>query len=750
MSSENLDEKNRMLEKLDSEINQYLDSKLKSGEIREELYRQAKENVMKNVTKWLNDKYINEHSPGLIEGLFDAIKQRRWENIIYAFCDDITFGTAGIRGQACFNEDDVKKLTRFGIDAPIIRGPNTINNIVLLLKSAGLAKYAQENNLKSIVVGYDSRIRGKDFAELIAKLFLSFGIKVYLFDEACPYPELTFTIPTIGADLGVLISASHNDKRYNGYKVSSKTGAQIDLAQRNMIYNEYISKMTTQDIKFKDFKDAGKNLVFLGGSEKLPGVDYMDKDLIDMHTKHIHHMKNFIIDKKMFSRWVNELNVGFCAFYGAGCNAVPRVIKELGVKNIKVVSEMNRLDGTFPCFDIYQQPDPGDEIAERIAIELFKKEHSSEAFKNIDIMLATDPDADRVGFVTKVPENQKDVYREISKGSELLESSISKMIPDHKARNDYDWYLLTADEAFSLLLWYRLKKMKDMNNGVLPDSEKSFIVINHVTTDMITRLAKKYGIGVVKSWVGFTFISGCVEKIWNGEILNQEKDHSLLFSTIDMNKNRCINLGAIEQSNGFSILGNRPSPGKYLGENGHTRDKDGVLAATLFTEVAAYAKSQGKSLIELLDENLYLDPQIGFFANYAEACPYWGQFEGPTGFSKKIDILKRVEKLAQDFESGKELCFAGKKVVSIERYATGKYDKLHHWNGFFDEGIRFFFDSEKLNYMTVRPSGTSHCIRFHIQLHKSVSKKDLFEKKAETYNKAKEIIQATRKACNAS
>jgi len=145
--------------------------------------------------------------------------------------DEIAFGTGGIRGVAAFAEPDdeseLELLYKEGIYAPILKGPNTINDLVLMKKSAGVAKYAKENGLKKVVIGYDSRIHGKTFAELIANIFLSQGMTVYLFDEACPYPELTFAIPTLKADMGILISASHNDRRYNGYKLSSHSGTAI-------------------------------------------------------------------------------------------------------------------------------------------------------------------------------------------------------------------------------------------------------------------------------------------------------------------------------------------------------------------------------------------------------------------------------------------------------------------------------------------------------------------------------------------
>jgi phosphoglucomutase len=428
---------------------------------------------------------------------------------------------------------------------------------------------------------------------------------------------------------------------------------------------------------------------------------------------------------------------------------MPRILEEMGLKNTTIVNEMNRLDGTFPCFHLYQQPDPGDSVAGSIAVEQFKKEHSSKKFNGLDALISTDPDADRFGFIIKVPDRQKDVYRQISKHPDALTDNLKKMIPGYTERTDYDWYLLTPDDALSLLFWYRLHKMKEMNNGILPGADKSFIAINHTTTDALTKLAKKHDIGVVRAWVGFVFLSKCVEKVWDGEILDPVKDHMFLLNTIGMNKKRSINLGAMEQSSGFTILGGRPLPGKHLGQNGHTRDKDGILASALFIELLAYAKSQGKSIIELLDEKIYLDPDIGFFANYVEASPYWGQFEGPTGLSKKIRIFKKIDEIYDQFNSGKEITIAGKKVVSIGRYATGKYDEIHLWKGFPDEGLQFFFDEEKLNYVIVRASGNSHCIRFHAQLHAKPDRSNLLQTKADLYKEAKAIASDLRELCGA-
>jgi phosphomannomutase len=203
-------------------------------------------------------------------------------------------------------------------------------------------------------------------------------------------------------------------------------------------------------------------------------------------------------------------------------------------------------------------------------------------------------------------------------------------------------------------------------------------------------------------------------------------------------------------------LGPKPKKNEIWGKGGHVRDKDGTFAAILIAEVQCYAKSQRKTLIDLLDEHIYLDPDIGLFIGYYEPEPYWGQFEGPKGMSKKINILKTVEEISKDVMSGKEVKFGELKVERVESYRTGKYDALHRWkqdetlpyfNGFPDEGIRFFFNRENdWDHLTVRPSGTSQCLRFHVQIKaKGLTESNLCSKKIECTQKAKVIVEDVRK-----
>jgi phosphoglucomutase len=722
-------------------IHAYLDGKFAKGELTKELYRDAKEKVIPGIKRWLADERFAEVSPGLREGIRKAIRQERWEDLTFAFMDDITFGTGGIRGLAAFDEEDLRILRDQGIGADILRGPNTINDVVLLLKTAGVAAYAAERGLKRVVIGYDSRVQGRAFAQLVARAFLAKGLTVYLFDEACPFPELTFAVPHLEADIGILISASHNDKRYNGYKLISSTGAQFDVTERNAIYEGYIKNADSSQIVVVGLSEAATGqLVYLGGAEPLPDVDYGGRELIDIHREHLGHVERFISDRNMLREWAPKVSVGYCAYHGAGRRAVPRLLRDFGFGDLRIVSSLDELNGMFPCFLLEQQPDPGDPLAAEIAVEEYVKEHGQEAFQQLDILIGTDPDADRTGLIVKVPPDQQAAYREIQQRPSHLG------VPGRAERTDYRWLLLDADTAWTILMWYRFHREGEMGGGVIPDRERKFICLSHTTTDALVNLARKFGIGVVRTWVGFAMLSNSTRYLWEGKRLSRQEYPHLIHELFDMEGERTVNVGALEQSNGFSILGGRPRPGERLGEGGHVRDKDGVLAAILLAELAAYAKSRGLSILELVDEEIYLDPAIGCFATYYEPVPYWGQYEGSTGMSRKIEVLRAVDRLREEVEEGRKPEIGGKTIVAVDAYRTGKYDALHRWEGFPDEGIRFFFDETRVNHLTARPSGTSQCLRFHVQLKADgVTRGDLLQKKVEVHRMARAIAKDARK-----
>ena len=753
-----------LLARADDGIRSYLNTEREQGRIAGTYFDDALAKTSPNLRRWLGAEELDRISPNLRDGLRAAIRNQQWEALTNAYSRDVAFGTGGIREKMGTTRDVILKLKEQGIHAPIIKGPNTINDVVYLLTSAGTARFGIERDppLSKVVIGFDSRIRGRDFARLIASLFLAYDYTVYLFDEACLYPSVTYAVPTLRADIGVFISASHNDFRYNGYKLSCRNGSQFDPAERDRLYQDYIAKVQFSDIKTRPLAEAPTDkLWFLGGvksksrrvvqegahaglplADPLPNADlglYVGREhrIIDLPTMHVDHVKTFLLRGDMIKEAGHPLSIGYSAFNGSGRKAVPRLLTEVGFKDVKRIMKLDALDGMFPAFcsdpGREQQPDPGDWRAADIAVEAFKEEYGDE-WDKVDLIVGTDPDADRCGVIVKVPEHQREAYLHPGTGEPR------------------DYWLLSADEAWSMILWDRLQ-CEIERYGKVPDADKKFIVLSHTTTDLLPDIARKFGLGVLRTWVGFAQLAAGTRAIWdlhrgkdtdglteNGRLPHFEEgrrapDDTVCNRTFHSwekmdDPRRCINIAALEQSNGFSILGGVPVDDRSLGVDGHVRDKDGTFAAVLVAELAAYAKEHGTNLLDMIDEKLYLDPNIGLYVTFYEPDPLDGEYEGLAGYTKKRGILNKAEEL---FNAGPTNVFelGGMPVRSATVYRTGKYDAVN-WPGFPDEGYRFYFDDQRRSHLTIRPSGTSNALRFHVQLFGGhPGREELIRRKAE-------------------
>ena len=751
-----------LLNEAEAGIAAYLRAEKDAGRITGTYYDEAVARTVPNLRRWLLANELDDISPNLRDGIRDAIRAENWPGIVNAYSREVAFGTGGIREKMGPDRDVIYKLKEEGIHARILKGPNTINDVVYLLTSAGVAKFGIERMppLKSIVIGYDSRVRGQDFARVIAGLFLAYDYTVYFFDEACMYPNVTFAVPALKADVGVFISASHNDLRYNGYKLSCQNGSQFDPAERATLYEKYIKTVGFKDIKTVTFAAAPPDrLWFLGGDKGkdqrkietgahagLPLADPLpeakslyagrENRVIDLHSMHADQVRKFVLRPDAVTTTKNPLVVGYSAFNGAGRKAIPRLLNEIGFTNVKRIMKLDPLDGTFPVFcsdpGKEQQPDPGDWRAADIAVEAFKNEYPAD-WDKLDLIIGTDPDADRCGTIVPVFEHQRRAYLHPGTGKEC------------------DYALLSADEVWTLILWYRLEQESRLHGGRLPDAETRFIVLSHTTTDLLARVARKYGLGVMKTWVGFAQLAAATRAVWDlhqgrdtdgiteaGRLPEYEEGRRNAEATGNRqqgtgngqsegtcnrtihsweamdDRRRCYNAAALEQSNGFSLLGGVPPDERSLGRDGHVRDKDGAFAAVLIAELAQYAKDQGTNLLDLADEQLYLDPAIGLYLTHYEPDPMDGEYEGLAGYSKKRGILDAAESL---FTSCAKAPFelGGLPVTSAVVYRTGKYDRVN-WKGFPDEGYRFYFDEDRRSHLTIRPSGTSNALRFHVQL----------------------------------
>ena len=789
----------QLLAAAETGISAHLAAERDAGRITGTYYDDAISQTIPNLRKWLLAGELDRISPNLRDGLRAAIQDLRWEALTNAYSREVAFGTGGIREKMGSRRAEVLRLKNEGIHAPIIKGPNTINDVVLLLTSAGVARFGcgRKPPLRNIVIGFDSRVRGGDFARLIASLFLAYGFTVYLFDEACMYPSVTFAVPALKADIGVFISASHNDFRYNGYKLSCWNGSQFDPAERDNLYRNYIQTTKFSDIRTIPFSTTSpEKLWFIGGVKRtdeqliefgehrglplgdplpdVPAEHYAGRDdrIIDLHTLHMNHVKQFILRGDMIASASRRLSLGFSAFNGSGRKAVPRLLGEIGFNDVRRIMKLDPLDGMFPAFcsdpGKEQQPDPGDWRAADIAVDAFKEEYPA-FWDQVDLLVGTDPDADRCGVIVKVPKKQRSAY--LHRGTS----------------QPREYSLLSADEAWTLILWYRLQH--DIEKfGRVPDAERKFIVLSHTTTDLLTCLARKHGLGVLKTWVGFAQLAAGTRAMWDLSLgkdtpgitdglrlpaydegrtrLSEPRCNRTIHSWIAMDDvRRSINVAALEQSNGFTLLGDVPPDERSLGRGGHVRDKDGTFAAVLVAELAQYAKEQGTNLIDLMDEKIYSDPDIGLYVTHYEPDPIDGEYEGLAGYTKKREILNKAEMLfdtvkkagqknhnGQDSKPGQpsKLALGGLSVVGATVYPTGKYDAINY-PGFPDEGYRFYFDADRKSHLTIRPSGTSNALRFHVQLFGGTPERiDLIDKKASLRAMAIQAVEDIRKHIGAT
>ncbi len=711
--------------KAEQGISLYLADLEKSGRLTGEYLANAQKNVPMFLKQWLTSPDLARLSPNMQQGLVDAVEKEQWNELVNAFARKAKFGTGGIRALMAFDRDSIIAMKEQGIDAPFIKGENTINNIVLIRAAYGIGRWFTEHGrddggVPRAVVGCDSRIQGMSFARTIAEVLLAEGLEVYLFDEPVPYPEVTFTLPTVKADVGIFISASHNDYRYNGFKMSGPNGAQISLDQRDEIA-ERIGSASFEDIKLvplAELQASGsetlKRLHFLGGTEKRTDgeVDYFGCDLMEIHDKYATQMSGFVKRKELIGEnsEANDLKVVFAAYNGAGRTTVPGLLGDLGFNKFFSISSLFNINGLFPAFKSdpgeEQQPDPGDPRAAAIALAELRKDRDKTAgyidWKDADLLIGTDPDADRCGVIAHPPE--------------LLAKYITD---DHYPRYSKEHVLIPADDMWALIIWYRLM----MGEGQ-SDTDKKYIALSHTTSDSITFLAKKFGLGVLKTWVGFAWLSTGVRATWAGNLPlgiceghvseGDEKCNLTYYDTTAMDINRTINVATLEQSNGFSILGGPPPDARSMGAGGHVMDKDGTLAGLLTAEIACYAKQQNTTVLSLLAKHIYADEEIGVFANYYEPDPLDGEYPGLEGDTKKRGILDKAEELYQSADKG-DLVIGGRTVTSAKKYWTAKYDSVNG-PGFPDEGLRFYFGN-LVNHVTIRPSGTTNSLRFHVQLH---------------------------------
>ena len=385
--------------------------------------KQLIKEVTEKAEKWLSSAYDAE-TQAEVKRMLEAEDKTE---LIEAFYRDLEFGTGGLRGI-------------MGV------GSNRMNIYTVGAATQGLSNYLNKNfkDLEqiSVVVGHDCRNNSRLFAEISANIFSANGIKVYLFEDMRPTPEMSFAIRHLGCQSGIILTASHNPKEYNGYKAYWDDGAQVLAPHDKGIIDEVNKVTSAAEIKF----EGNKDLIQIIG-EDVDSV-YLDK----VHT--------ISIDPEVIKRQ-KDLSIVFTPIHGTGMMLVPRALKQWGFENVHCVPEQMVKSGDFPTVI---SPNPENAEALSMAIDLAKK-------IDADIVMATDPDADRVGMACK---NDKG-----------------------------EWVLVNGNQTALIFLYYIIKNRKAM--GKMKDTD--FIVKTIVTTELIKAVADKNNIEMRDCYTGFKWIA---------------------------------------------------------------------------------------------------------------------------------------------------------------------------------------------------------------------------------------------------
>lgn len=456
------------------------------------------------------------------------------------FYRTLSFGTAGLRGI-------------------LGAGTNRMNIYTVGAATQGLCEYLNEKyDAPSVAIAYDSRNNSKLFAEHAAAILAKNGIKVYLYRELMPTPALSFAIMHLKCQSGIVVTASHNPAKYNGYKVYADDASQISPEVADNIL-ERINKIGY-------FKDIAQGTLQEGlDSGK---IEYIGEDTVDAYIAAVLKQQ---VDKDICRK--TPLSVVYTPLNGAGNRCVRRVLSEIGVSQVTVVPEQENPDGNFPTCPF---PNPEEPTAMQKGLELAEK-------LGVDILLATDPDSDRAGVAV---------------------------------RHQGAYHRLTGNEIGVLMLRYIVQRRKEM--GTLP--KDPIAVKSVVSTKLADRLAQEMGVQMVDVLTGFKFIG---EQI---AILEAK--------------------GEVERF----VLGFEESSGYLTGP--HARDKDAVNAAMIICEMAAYYKSQDKTLLDVLDEVYAV---CGRYLSVVDSYT----FEGADGSVKMAQMLKGLRGSRPAEIGGYAVCAAG-------------------------------------------------------------------------------------------
>lgn len=553
--------------------------------------------VKKKAQVWLDGNY-DEATKSAVRAMLENSDSTE---LVESFYKDLEFGTGGLRGI-------------MGV------GTNRMNIYTVGSATQGLSNYLKKEfagGQISVVVGHDSRNNSRLFAETAADIFSANGIKVYLFESLRPTPEISFAIRHLGCQSGIVITASHNPKEYNGYKAYWSDGAQVIAPHDHNIINEVNKIKSVDDIKFQ----GNKELIQIIG-EDIDSV-YLDK------------ISKLTLSPESIKR-NKDMKIVYTPIHGTGITVIPRALKMYGFENIIDVPEQNVISGDFPTVI---SPNPEEPAALQMAVDKAKE-------IDADIVMASDPDADRVGIAVK---NDKG-----------------------------EWILVNGNQTAMMLVYYLVKRWSELGKI----TGKEYLVKTIVTTELIATMAKKFKVPYFDCYTGFKWIAAII----------REQEGKMQY------------IGGGEESYGFLC-------------QDFVRDKDAVSACVMIAEVAAWAKDNGKTVYELI-QDIYLE--FGF-----------SKEKGISVVKKGKSGAEEIKQMMSGFRVAPPKELAGSQVVVIKDYSTLRMIDVLAGK---TESLEMPESSNVLQYFTadgtkvsVRPSGTEPKIKFYIEVKLPIASREEYD-----------------------
>ena len=557
--------------------------------------------LLKQVTakaeQWLNGNY-NEETKAEVRRMLESEDKTE---LIESFYKDLEFGTGGLRGI-------------------MGAGSNRMNIYTVGAATQGLSNYlkrAFRGRQVSVVVGHDCRNNSRLFAEISADIFSANGIRVYLFESLRPTPEISFAIRHLHCQSGIILTASHNPKEYNGYKAYWEDGAQVIAPHDVNIIAEVEKIKGPDDIRFT----PDKSLIQTIGEE--------------IDAAYLAKIKTIFLSPDSVARH-KDLKIVYTPIHGTGIKLIPRSLREMGFSNVTLVEEQCVISGDFPTV---VSPNPEEPAALDLAIRKAKE-------IDADIVMASDPDADRMGIAVK--------------------------------DNRGEWVLINGNQTALMFTYYILRRRSEL--GLLKGNE--FMVKTIVTTELIKNICDRFHIELLDCYTGFKWIAA--------EVRERE--------------GRQQYIGGGEESYGYM-------PADFV------RDKDAVACCSLMAEMTAWAKDNGKTLFQLL-QDIYLE--YGY-----------GKEKGISVVKKGKSGAEEIQQMMKNYRNNPPQQIAGSPVEIIKDYqlliqrtvSTG--DSVE---------IDFPTSSNVLQYFTqdgtkvsVRPSGTEPKIKFYIEVRCPLTSRDGFD-----------------------